>query len=406
MAQKRNQASLRAHIADIGRLPQHADNSTVEDQVFSDIEDDAISVQSQVTITPRNISRIRGNDFANDSGMGSEVSTPVLERQMAGLGLKSDSQLPDMEIVEPLEGHTRVLTIVLLHSNGSSSAELKYQLLDAIKCSSGKTLQQELPGLRWIFPTAPILDHVKADKTVEQRRMWVDFGIHEEEGESVGNMYGSLRFTTETIVKIVESVGKSIGIEKQIRDKVAWEHKEIVFGGYWQSAAPAMFAWMCSGMNFAGFMGIRGVLPDQEPITQKYNEDVANRRPPGRGSDFDQHTHDFITTWTGMVTRENNAFARKMASTPVLLTLHESDTHWLFDGEKLARSLYNTLLGSANNLFTKCVGSPFTSQPEKEGITVEELDAIKTYLRCLTLSRKGEYSATFGEWIKKLLDLV
>ena len=95
-----------------------------------------------------------------------------------------------------------------------------------------------------------------------------------------------------------------------------------------------------------------------------------------------------------------------MASTPVLLTLYESDTHWLFDSEKLARSLYNTLLGSANNLFTRCVGSPFTSQPEIEGVTVEELDAIKTYLRCLTLSRKEDDSVPVQEWIEELLDLV
>ena len=359
-----------------------------------------------MTITPRKISRIRGHDVANDSGVGSEISTPVLEPQMAGLRQGSDDELPSLEIVEPLEGHRRVHSVVLLHSNGSSGAELKYQLLDAIKCSSWKTLQQRLPGLRWIFPTAPIVDHVKADKTVEQCRMWVDLGIHEEEGESVGNMYGSLRCTTETIMKIVESEGKSIGMEKQIRDKVVWEHNEIVLGGYWQSAAPAVFAWICSGINLSGFMGIRGVLLDQEPITQRYNEDVADRPPPGRGSDFDQHTHDFITTWAGMLTCENNAFARKMASTPVLLTLYESDTHWLFDSEKLARSLYNTLLGSANNLFTRCVGSPFTSQPEIEGVTVEELDAIKTYLRCLTLSRKEDDSVTVQEWIEELLGLV
>ncbi|PVH78259.1 hypothetical protein DL98DRAFT_534112 [Cadophora sp. DSE1049] len=389
MTQNRNRMS--PQTPEKSRPPQSADNSIEEDRSFSDIEDDDVSVQSDVTLTPHNVSRTRRNDAANDSGVGSEVSTPVLERHMAGLSLGSDNKPPDLEIAEPLEGHKRLLTVVLLHSNGSSGAELKHQLLEATKCSSGKTLQEELPGLRWIFPTAPIVIHVKSDRTIEKRRIrWKRYQnvrkpkMHHGHGE-----------------KDCRVRGMNIGLEKKIRDKVSWEHNEVVFGGYWQGAAPALVAWMCSGTNFAGFIGIRGVLPDQKPITQKYNEDVADGRPPGRGSDFDKHTHDFITSWTSILTRQNNPFVPKMASTPVLLTLHEGDTHWLFDSEKLARSLYNTLIGPASNLFTNCLGSPFTLQQETQGQPVEELDAIRDYLRCLTVYRKGGGGVTVQEWIKK-----
>ncbi|KAK0109567.1 hypothetical protein ONS95_002253 [Cadophora gregata] len=401
MTQERKRTSARATE---GHSPPFIDSSKDEDRSFSDIEEGDISSQSDVTVTPYNVSRVRAIDTVNDSGVGSEVSTPILERLTAGLGcgsyLDCDSQPPDLEIVEPLPGHRRVLTVVLLHANDSSGAKLKHQLLDATKCSSGKTLQQELPGVRWIFPTAPFICHVKADKSIEKRRMWVDFGIYDEEGESSVKMYESLRYTMDAVRKIIESEGRALGFEKQLKNRVSWEHAEIVFGGHWDSAASALATWMCSGTNFAGFMGLRGVLPDQEAITQKYKEDVASGRPPGRGSDFGQNTNDFIASWTSTLTRQNNLFVQKMASTPVLLTLHESDTHWLFGSEKLARAIYQTLIGPAKNLFIKCFGSPVTLQSRTQGVLVEELDAIQTYLRCLAFYRKDGSGVTFQEWIK------
>ncbi|KAH7409067.1 hypothetical protein BKA64DRAFT_639382 [Cadophora sp. MPI-SDFR-AT-0126] len=137
-----------------------------------------------------------------------------------------------------------------------------------------------------------------------------------------------------TIKELIETKKINLGKEKHTGTKVPWERDEIVFGGYWQSAAPALAAWMCSGTYFAGFLGIRGVLPDQRLITQKYNEDVAGGRPPGRGSDFDKNTNDFITSWTSSLDRHDILTTKMMASTPVLLTLLKA----MLTGSSMAKS--------------------------------------------------------------------
>ncbi|KAG4431818.1 hypothetical protein IFR05_012700 [Cadophora sp. M221] len=332
----------------------------------------------------------------HDSGIGSEVSTPGLESQLAEISLGNDV-MPPFEVVEPVCGEQRVLTVVLLHAYDSSGAELKHQLLDATKCSSGKTLREELPGVRWIFPNAPIRYHAKCDKPVEKCRMWVDYCLHDDKAEGIAKMEESLQETTNVIQQIFEAEWKRIGKAKKFNDRVFWEDDEIVFGGYLHSAAPALSTWILSGAKLAGFMSIRGISPDQEVMTEQDREDVRRGQPPRRGSDFDKNTDEFIKAWISSVSRYDDDTIKNMAATPVLLTMHDEDRNWLFDSKKLATALYKKHVGPSDMLAVQCF--PSKSESERGGGCIQELDYIQEYLKTLVAFKMERSDRTFKEWV-------
>lgn len=75
----------------------------------------------------------------------STTSTPKRQMKKGGPGY------PDPFIVQPTGPHTH--TMIVLHGRGSNGPEFGGRLLRAV-LSSQKTLAQEFPGMRFVFPSA------------------------------------------------------------------------------------------------------------------------------------------------------------------------------------------------------------------------------------------------------------
>ena len=61
------------------------------------------------------------------------------------------SGFPTPHVIPPLALHTH--TIILLHGRGSNGPEFAEELLEA-RTSNGLSLQEHLPGWKWVFPTS------------------------------------------------------------------------------------------------------------------------------------------------------------------------------------------------------------------------------------------------------------
>ncbi|KAL2068684.1 hypothetical protein VTL71DRAFT_15022 [Oculimacula yallundae] len=361
-------------------------------------------------------------DFASDSGLGTEYSTPSPESHAKTARVRPESIAPFppapqssqsspeptpnsvqlLHIVEPLPGYPRVLTVVLLHANGSSGAELKYELLESTKCSSGKTLREELPGLRWIFPNAPMQDHVRSNGNTEKCRMWLDPCIHDPAGGATSKMFQGLKRTMDVVKDVIAAEGVKISDEEENFDcHTGWEREEIVFGGYWHGSAPAACTWICSELNIVGFMGIRGVLPDNEVRKRNLRRDILRGKPPGPASDTEDgyiYPSEFYRRWSCSMIRSGRHVVENIASTPVLLTLHENDTHWLVDSVDSATTLYESLIGPSDMMVIRSFKDHLRGA--KDGIHVRELDIIREYLNNLVASKANGDRHGSGVWKK------
>ncbi|PSS23328.1 hypothetical protein M430DRAFT_117406, partial [Amorphotheca resinae ATCC 22711] len=168
----------------------------------------------------------------------------------------------DPLIIYPTSTHTH--TFIVLHGRGSNALHFSQDTTNPVKpgfltctTSSGLTLAQKFPGLKFVVPTAP-----KRRCTAKKRlamNIWFDNSSFEDpyEREEVADNY-------EMVKEIVTEEAKELG-ERGLQ--------KVFLGGLSQGCAMSLHVLLAFDrdeeekcMGFGGFIGMSGWLPFQDEI--------------------------------------------------------------------------------------------------------------------------------------------
>lgn len=176
-------------------------------------------------------------------------------------------------VVSPTSKHTN--TVILLHGRGSNGPEFAEELFEA-RTSKGLSLQEHLPGWKWVFPSSQT-----RYSTLFQEEMDEWFDIY------------SLTDTTLREELQVEGLQQSVAFIHQLIQAEA-KHvplANIVLGGISQGCATAVHAMLSlEGQNVGAFVGFCGWMPFASSIQGSHTSsfgmstlrDITNnrQRPP------------------------------------------------------------------------------------------------------------------------------
>ncbi|KAF2427792.1 alpha/beta-hydrolase [Tothia fuscella] len=186
---------------------------------------------------------------------------------------------PDPTIIPPTTAHTH--TIIILHGRGSNGAFFAEPFLSS-QTSSGRTLRQHFPGVKWIFPTAKKRRAAAFNRaTINQ---WFDlWDLHDQENRKE-LQYEGIRETTAFLHHLITEEARLVGLNN------------VVLGGLSQGCAMMLHAALSyqhdphssggKGVSFGGFFGMSGWLPFADDIL---NVSIA----AGQEEDGDDDFFDF-----------------------------------------------------------------------------------------------------------------
>jgi predicted esterase len=173
----------------------------------------------------------------------------------------------DPLIIYPTSTHTH--TFIVLHGRGSNALRFSQDTTNPIKpgfltctTSSGLTLAQKFPGLKFVVPTAP-----KRRCTAKKRlamNIWFDNSSFEDPYEREELQCQGLADNYEMVKEIVTEEAKELG-ERGLQ--------KVFLGGLSQGCAMSLHVLLAFDrdeeekcMGFGGFIGMSGWLPFQDEI--------------------------------------------------------------------------------------------------------------------------------------------
>ena len=173
--------------------------------------------------------------------------------------MKSDSSLL---VVDPTALHTH--TLIMLHGRGSNAQRFAHNISNPDKpgllqarTSTGLTLQQHFPALKFIFPQAP-LRRCTARKKMKMK-IWFDSASFEDPSIREYLHIDGIAENARVLGRIIQAEAELVGLDK------------IFLGGLSEGCAMAlyvMFHLRLEERPLAGFIGLSGWLPFQSRIDQ------------------------------------------------------------------------------------------------------------------------------------------
>lgn len=153
-------------------------------------------------------------------------------------------------IVGPGQGHEHTHTVIFLHGYGSNSEEFASELFE---CEASeprgepRTLPDQLPSIRWVFPTAPILRSTRFEMDMS---IWFDVWAIWSPHEEPALQEEGLKRSVAEILDVVRSEEAHVP-----RDK-------IFLAGISQGFATAVAVFLAEGRGgFAGLVGLSSWMP-------------------------------------------------------------------------------------------------------------------------------------------------
>jgi len=154
--------------------------------------------------------------------------------------------------------HPHETTIILLHGR-SSTADAFQKDIFSHKTSSGLTLQESLPTVRWIFPASGLTYCTDAD---DERNSWFDtYSLDDLEEKSELQVDG-LRTRVKQIGDVVEKELELLGGKSE----------RLVIGGFSQGGATNLFTFLNGVMTRNGRLGGILLLSTWLPFASKARE--------------------------------------------------------------------------------------------------------------------------------------
>ena len=180
---------------------------------------------------------------------------------------------PDPLVIDPQSEHTQ--TIILLHDRAGSNRHFALELIEATN-SAGDTLQQALPGMKFIFPTA--LKRPSAGLDGYPIASWFDCQLPIDPHEHSKRQAEGLKGVSMIVHCLLDVEVSVVGIEN------------VFLGGHGQGCAVALYALLtykssARGM-LGGVIGLSGWLPMQKTLNDfALSMKRANDTPPNTGEE-------------------------------------------------------------------------------------------------------------------------
>ncbi|KAI5363957.1 Putative phospholipase/carboxylesterase/thioesterase, alpha/Beta hydrolase [Septoria linicola] len=157
-----------------------------------------------------------------------------------------DASSTQCEIYEPISRHTH--TVIFLHGRDSTAEDFAMELFESTG-SQEQTLGEALPSVKWVFPTAPMIESARFGMSMSQ---WFDMCATEDphEGEAEQN-------PTQAIDIVYTHLSREAAI-------IGWSN--VVLAGISQGAAVGIHALLKQPHKLGGFIGLNAWLPNPESI--------------------------------------------------------------------------------------------------------------------------------------------
>lgn len=160
---------------------------------------------------------------------------------------------PDPLVINPQSEHTQ--TAVLLHDRAGSNRHFAVELLEATD-GAGNTLQQALPGMKFIFPTA--LKQPSAVLDGYPIASWFDCRLPIDPHETSKRQVEGLKGACLMIHRLLDTEVPVVGIGN------------VFLSGHGQGCATALYALLTYqssvGGVLGGVIGLSGWLPMQKTL--------------------------------------------------------------------------------------------------------------------------------------------
>lgn len=180
---------------------------------------------------------------------------------------------PKPLVVPPTSTHTH--TMILLHGRGSNAERFAFDESVAskpgiLKCksSSGQTLQQLFPGMKFVFPTAPSRRCTARKRTA--MNIWFNNSSFEDPFEHEELQIDGLAENFQIISKIIRTDAQALSLKK------------VFLAGLSQGYAMALHVLLGfdadildPDASLGGFIGMSGWLPFQSTIDNLLSPDVV-----------------------------------------------------------------------------------------------------------------------------------
>ncbi|KAF2206385.1 hypothetical protein CERZMDRAFT_122957 [Cercospora zeae-maydis SCOH1-5] len=141
------------------------------------------------------------------------------------------------------------LAPVFLHGRDSTAKEFAKELFDSTD-SHERNLQEALPGVKWVFPIAPVTHCARYGLHMSQ---WFDMQTTQDphQGEAEQNPTQSIDIIYNQLIKEAAIVG--------------WQN--VILAGISQGAAVGIHTLLKQPNRLGGFIGLNTWLPRPETIT-------------------------------------------------------------------------------------------------------------------------------------------
>lgn len=183
----------------------------------------------------------------------------------------AELQFGPVHVVEPRSQHTH--TVVLLHGRGSCGEEFAGEILEA-RLSNGKTLPEQLPTCRWVFPSSPPALWSTAFR--EAMPAWFDaYSLTDVSARQDLQVHG-IRGSAEYLAGL---------LREEVDGRLGGAADRVVLGGISQGGAVALWTLLlllcaaAGGENPAGRLGVGGFVGASTWLP--FAEDLARYLIPG-----------------------------------------------------------------------------------------------------------------------------
>ncbi|VUC21476.1 unnamed protein product [Clonostachys rosea] len=235
-------------------------------------------------------------------------------------------------IVEPASTHSH--SLILLHGLGSNGKDFGAELLETAISSDGQSLQQLLPGARFVFPTAK--RHRSSAFSRSKLTQWFDIASLDDPSY---RQFTQLEGLEESLHEVLEILNVEVG-------KVSAQN--VLLGGLSQGMAMSAICLLYLEFPLGGFIGMSGWLPyskDLQEVLNHYTENNPFGEEPfdntdSRKSEEQEPIHKAVEYMRDLLGGDCQALSRNALATPIFLGHGAADEKIVPElGENACRTL-------------------------------------------------------------------
>jgi lysophospholipase II len=167
-------------------------------------------------------------------------------------------------IHKEISEHTH--TVIFLHGKESNAQEFAVEFFESEAsepAGRSRTLPDLFPGVRWVFPTAPILYSKRSD-TMESQ--WFDIWSVRDPEEQFGLQMEGLKQSVTALLDVIR------------HEEILVPRRNIYLGGISQGFATALATFFAHGQGIAGLIGLCSWMPFADQVENLKSSPAEGRK--------------------------------------------------------------------------------------------------------------------------------